>query len=69
MYSCISFFFLIFKANLHSANFSRANGTVRWRMLSFRSPFEENEIWIISKATYFKKKLIITKSAENSKLF
>ena len=34
------------KADLHSTNFSRANNTFRWRMLSFQSPFEENEIWI-----------------------
>ena len=44
------------KADLHSANFSRANDTFRWRMFSFLSPFENNEIWIIRKATCFKQK-------------
>ena len=39
------------KADLHSANFNRVNDTFRWRRLSFQSLFEENEIWIICKAT------------------
>ena len=46
----------LFKADLQSANFSRANGTFRWRMLSFQSPFEANKIQIICKATCFKQK-------------
>ena len=39
-------------------------------MLSFQSPFEVNEIWIICKATCFKQKANPNhdKSAENSKL-
>ena len=32
------------------------NDTFRLRMLSFRSSFEENEIWMICKATCFKQK-------------
>ena len=36
----------VLKANLHSAN-----DTFCWWMLSFQSPFEENETWIIFKAT------------------
>ena len=52
------------KADLHSANFSRANDTFHWRMLSFQSRLEVNEIWIICKATCFKQKatVIITKA-------
>ena len=44
------------KMDLHSANFSCANDALRWRMLSFQSPFEANEIWIICKTTCFKQK-------------
>ena len=32
------------------------NDTFRLRMLSFQSSFEENEIWMICKATCFKQK-------------
>ena len=61
------------KADLHSASFSRANNTFRWRMLSFRSSFEDNETWINCKAPIFCllkiiSFLIITKSVENLKL-
>ena len=60
------------KKGLYSANFSRANDTFpRW-MLSFQSPFEQNEIWIICKVTWSDIKiinfLIVTKSAESSNL-
>ena len=54
MANCNSRVFIISskdKADLHSANFRRTNDTFRWEMLSFQSPFEENEIWIICKAT------------------
>ena len=37
------------KADLHLVDFSRANDTFRWRMLSFQSPFEENEIGLFVK--------------------
>ena len=37
-------------------NFSCANGTLHWRMFSFQSSFEENEICIICRATCFKHK-------------
>ena len=50
------------KADLHSANFSRVNETFRWRILSFQSPFEADEIWIICKATCFKHKVSVTVS-------
>ena len=61
------------KAHLHLANFSHANDTIRWQMLPFQSPFEENEIWINCKAPVFCllkiiSFLIIRKSAENLKL-
>ena len=39
------------KADLHSANFSHASDTFRWQMPTFQSPFGENEIWVICKAT------------------
>ena len=41
----------ILKADLHSANFNRVNDTFRWRMLSFQSLFEDDEILIICKVT------------------
>ena len=49
---------------------ARANGTFCWPMLSFQSPFEENQIWINCKAPiFFLLKifsfLIIRKNAEN----
>ena len=44
------------KVDHNLANFSRANDTFLWRILSFQSSFEENEIWIICKATCFKQK-------------
>ena len=53
------------KVDFHSANFSCVNDTFRWRMLSFRSPFEANEIWIICKAPCFKQKANNDKIAEN----
>ena len=53
------------KADLHSANFSRANDTFRWRRLSFQSSLEANEIWIICKAKCFKQEANHMKSAEN----
>ena len=45
------------KVDLHLVNFSHTNDTVCWRMLSFQSPFEVNEIWIICKAKCFKLKV------------
>ena len=53
------------KVDFHSANFSCGNDTFRWRMLSFQSPFEANEIWIICKAPCFKQKANNDKIAEN----
>ena len=44
------------KTDLQSVNFSCANGTLHWRMFSFQSSFEENEICIICRATCFKHK-------------
>lgn len=42
---------LYLKADPHLASFSRANDTFRCWLLSFQSPFQENEIWIICKIT------------------
>ena len=58
--------FPLVKVDLHSANFSRANDTFRWRLLSFQSPFEANEIWIFCKAKSFKQNANHNKSAKTA---
>ena len=57
------------KVDLHSANFSRANDTFRWRMHSFQSQSEANEILIIYKATCFKLKADHNKKCWKLKTF
>ena len=45
------------------------NDIFHWRMLSFQSPFKENEIWIICTATCFKEKANHNKKALEIKNF
>ena len=60
---------ICFQTDLHLANFSRANGTFRWWMLSFQSPFDGHEVWIICEAICFKEKAYHDKKRWKLKTF
>ena len=56
-------YFLIYSSHDRTLTWWISNGKFRWRMVSFQSPFKENEIWIICKVACFKQKANLTKYA------